>query len=69
MGVLVDIVPNHVGVATPANTLWWWDVLKHGQSSAHAGAFDIDWEFGGGKVRIPVLGSPEDVDKLEVVGR
>ena len=31
-------------------------------------AFDIDWEFGGGKVRLPVLGSADDVEKLEVVG-
>ena len=30
MGVLVDIVPNHVGVATPAANPWWWDVLEHG---------------------------------------
>ena len=31
MGVLVDIVPNHVGVATPAANPWWWDVLEHGR--------------------------------------
>ena len=36
-------------------------------SSAHARAFDIDWEFGGGKVRIPVLGSADDVAELKVV--
>ena len=28
MGVLVDIVPNHVGVATPSANAWWWDVLR-----------------------------------------
>ncbi|MFC8681432.1 malto-oligosyltrehalose synthase [Microbacterium ureisolvens] len=55
-GVLVDIVPNHVGVARPAENPWWWDVLAHGRSSRYATAFDIDWEFGGGKVRLPVLG-------------
>ncbi len=44
-------------------------MLQHGQQSRHAAAFDIDWEFGGGKVRIPVLGSADDVEKLEVVGR
>ena len=43
MGVLVDIVPNHVGVATPAANPWWWDVLKHGRHGEHAAAFDIDW--------------------------
>jgi len=60
-------VPNHMGVDDPAAAPWWWDVLQHGQQSAHATAFDIDWEFGGGKVRIPVLGSAEDVERLEVV--
>ena len=36
MGVLVDIVPNHVGVATPAANAWWWDVLEHGRASRYA---------------------------------
>ena len=38
-------------------------MLQHGQDSAYAAAFDIDWEFGGGKVRIPVLGSADDVGR------
>ncbi|RBY75384.1 malto-oligosyltrehalose synthase [Blastococcus sp. TF02-09] len=67
LGLVLDLVPNHMGVADPAAAPWWWDVLQHGQQSAHASAFDIDWEFGGGKVRIPVLGSADDVEKLEVV--
>ena len=56
LGVLVDIVPNHVGVATPKQSLWWWDLLTHGRQSQYAEAFDVDWDFGGGKVRIPILG-------------
>jgi (1->4)-alpha-D-glucan 1-alpha-D-glucosylmutase len=56
LGVLVDIVPNHMGVATPAHNAWWWDVLQHGRESRYAEAFDIDWDFGGGRLRIPVLG-------------
>ena len=56
LGVLVDIVPNHVGVATPKQSLWWWDLLTHGRQSQYAEAFDVDWDFGGGRVRIPVLG-------------
>ena len=56
LGILVDIVPNHVGVATPKQSVWWWDLLTHGRASRYAGAFDVDWAFGGGKVRIPVLG-------------
>ncbi|MDF9751028.1 malto-oligosyltrehalose synthase [Arthrobacter sp. ES3-54] len=66
MGVLVDIVPNHVGVATPAQNPWWWSLLKEGQQSRYAQAFDVDWDFGGGRVRIPVLGADSDVDALEI---
>ncbi|WP_091217064.1 malto-oligosyltrehalose synthase [Geodermatophilus siccatus] len=67
LGLVLDLVPNHMGVADPAEAPWWWDVLQHGRESAHAAAFDIDWDFGGGRVRIPVLGSADDVEKLEVV--
>jgi len=59
MGVLVDIVPNHVGVATPHLNAWWWDLLKYGQSSPYAVAFDVDWDLGGGRVRIPVVGDDD----------
>jgi (1->4)-alpha-D-glucan 1-alpha-D-glucosylmutase len=67
LGLVLDLVPNHMGVADPAEAPWWWDVLRHGRDSTHAAAFDIDWDFGGGKLRIPVLGSADDVEKLEVV--
>lgn len=66
MGILVDIVPNHVGVATPSATRWWWDVLESGRDSRYAEAFDIDWDFGGGRLRIPVLGDdPEGGSVLD----
>ncbi|MCU1438302.1 MAG: putative sugar synthase [Naasia sp.] len=67
MGVLIDIVPNHVGVATPVHSRWWWDVLTNGRDSRYGDAFDIDWDFGGGKVRLPVLGSAADLPALELV--
>jgi (1->4)-alpha-D-glucan 1-alpha-D-glucosylmutase len=67
LGLVLDLVPNHMGIADPAAAPWWWDVLKHGRDSEHAAAFDVDWDFGGGKVRVPVLGSADDVEKLEVV--
>ena len=67
LGLVLDLVPNHMGIADPAEAPWWWDVLRHGRDSAHAAAFDVDWDFGGGRVRIPVLGSADDVEKLEVV--
>ncbi|MDR6413644.1 malto-oligosyltrehalose synthase [Pseudarthrobacter sulfonivorans] len=66
MGVLVDIVPNHVGVATPAQNPWWWSLLQEGRGSPYAEAFDVDWDLAGGKIRLPMLGSDADLDKLEV---
>jgi (1->4)-alpha-D-glucan 1-alpha-D-glucosylmutase len=66
LGILIDIVPNHMGVATPAANAWWWDVLTNGRASRYAEAFDIDWEFGGGKLRIPVL-ADDSLDDLVVV--
>jgi (1->4)-alpha-D-glucan 1-alpha-D-glucosylmutase len=73
MGVLVDIVPNHMGVATPRHNAWWWDLLRHGQDSPHAPAFDVDWEAGGGRLRVPVVGDDDllpdgRVGNLTVVG-
>ncbi|MBW3569721.1 MAG: malto-oligosyltrehalose synthase [Gemmatimonadetes bacterium] len=59
MGQLLDIVPNHMGVAGGGNQ-WWADVLEHGPSSPYSPYFDIDWtprkpELEG-KVLLPVLG-------------
>jgi (1->4)-alpha-D-glucan 1-alpha-D-glucosylmutase len=60
MGVLVDIVPNHVGIATPSTNAWWWDVLTHGRESRYADAFDIDWDAGDGKILVPVVGDGDE---------
>ena len=58
MGLVLDIVPNHMGIGVPENR-WWWDVLTWGQSSPFAEYFDIDWESAApqlrGKVLVPVL--------------
>ncbi|PPT92216.1 malto-oligosyltrehalose synthase [Xanthomonas theicola] len=58
MGLVLDIVPNHM--AAHAANPWWWDVLKHGRRSRHAGWFDIDWRAPGrdGKLWLPVLDRP-----------
>jgi (1->4)-alpha-D-glucan 1-alpha-D-glucosylmutase len=64
--VLVDIVPNHMGVATGHANAWWWDLLTHGRASRYAEAFDVDWQAGGGRIRIPVLGE-DGLDALRVV--
>jgi (1->4)-alpha-D-glucan 1-alpha-D-glucosylmutase len=43
MGLILDIVPNHMGVMGGDNT-WWLDVLENGQASIYANYFDIDWD-------------------------
>ncbi|MCE4222353.1 malto-oligosyltrehalose synthase [Methylobacterium sp. C25] len=55
--LLVDIVPNHMGVGGADNP-WWLSVLEWGGLSPFAHAFDIDWERLGanGKLVIPFLG-------------
>ena len=69
MGLVVDIVPNHVGVEQPALNPWWWDVLKNGRQSQFADFFDIDWSLDpDGRIVLPVLGSDDDVDALGVDG-
>ncbi|MGV0803301.1 alpha-amylase family glycosyl hydrolase, partial [Mycolicibacterium elephantis] len=60
MGLIVDIVPNHVGVERPEHNAWWWDVLKHGRESAYSSFFDIDWDLADGRIVLPVLGSDDD---------
>ncbi len=59
MGLTLDIVPNHMCIASPLNR-WWWDVLENGPSSPWARFFDIDWRPPkaelAGKVLLPLLG-------------
>ena len=66
MGLIVDIVPNHVGVAVPAQNPWWWSLLREGRGSPYAEAFDVDWDAGGGKVLVPILGSEDDLTVLRL---
>ena len=66
MGLIVDVVPNHVGVDDPGQNPWWWDVLRHGESSAYASFFDIDWDLADSRIVLPVLGSDDDVADLTV---
>ena len=47
--VVIDVVPNHAGVADAGQNPAWWDVLEHGSSSPFAHWFDIDW------ARAPIL--------------
>jgi (1->4)-alpha-D-glucan 1-alpha-D-glucosylmutase len=59
LGLLIDIVPNHMGVFGADNP-WWLDVLENGQASEYAPCFDIDWRPPNpamrGRVLVPLLG-------------
>ncbi|HEV2687314.1 MAG TPA: malto-oligosyltrehalose synthase [Bryobacteraceae bacterium] len=59
MGLIADVVPNHMCISHPSN-LWWWDVLENGPSSPFARFFDIEWHPPKAelvnKVLLPVLG-------------
>ncbi len=59
MGLLADLVPNHMGVLGGDNA-WWLDVLENGQASAWADYFDIAWQSPdpdlAGRVLLPLLG-------------
>jgi (1->4)-alpha-D-glucan 1-alpha-D-glucosylmutase len=58
MGLVLDIVPNHVGIGS--DNPWWLDVLEWGRDSPHADWFDINWDAVRpdlrGRVLLPVLG-------------
>lgn len=58
MGLIVDIVPNHMGIGS--DNRWWMDVLEWGPASVYAGYFDINWNSSRrnlqGKVLLPQLG-------------
>jgi (1->4)-alpha-D-glucan 1-alpha-D-glucosylmutase len=62
LGVVIDIVPNHLGIEHPIENPAWWDVLRLGQDSQYAPWFDIDWSRG--RIVVPVLG---DDPQLEIV--
>ncbi|MEU5830467.1 malto-oligosyltrehalose synthase [Micromonospora tulbaghiae] len=66
LGLVVDIVPNHAGVARPEANPAWWDVLRRGRDSAYARWFDIDWDRG--RLLLPVLADTADaLDDLNLV--
>lgn len=60
LGLLLDMVPNHMGIGQ-ADNAWWLDVLEWGRTSPHAGTFDIDWEPAKRELRhkvlVPTLGA------------
>lgn len=54
MGLVLDVVPNHMGIRDACNT-WWMDVLENGPSSNYARYFDIDWKPAKRELRNKVL--------------
>lgn len=70
LALVLDIVPNHMAVPAPLRlNRPLWDVAREGPDSPYAHWFDIDWETGGGKLLLPVLGEPLDPGELKVDGR
>ncbi|MFG2498039.1 malto-oligosyltrehalose synthase [Streptomyces sp. NPDC048441] len=69
LGLVVDIVPNHMA-ATPRHNHALWEVLREGADSPYARWFDIDWDAGGGQVLLPVLarGLGDELERLRVDG-
>lgn len=71
LGLILDFVPNHMGVHF-ADNAWWLDALEWGPTSPHAAAFDIDWETlphrAKGGVLLPILGTSygEALDRGEI---
>jgi (1->4)-alpha-D-glucan 1-alpha-D-glucosylmutase len=61
MGLVVDIVPNHMAVGGADNRAWL-DVLEWGPASRYANFFDIDWDVPdpalARRVLVPLLGQP-----------
>ncbi|MGW2226337.1 malto-oligosyltrehalose synthase [Streptomyces formicae] len=70
LGLVVDIVPNHMA-AVPRHNHALWEVLREGPASPYARWFDIDWEAHGGRVLLPFLGGRigDELPRLRVDGR
>ncbi len=54
LGLVLDIVPNHMSIAGEGNR-WWWDVLRHGPASRYASWFDVDWDPPESRLRNVIL--------------
>ncbi|MEU0048936.1 malto-oligosyltrehalose synthase [Streptomyces sp. NPDC006309] len=69
LGLVADIVPNHMAMA-PRHNHALWEVLREGTGSPYARWFDIDWQAQGGRMLLPVLGGPvgTELEHLRVDG-
>lgn len=62
--VVLDIVPNHCGIADATQNPFWWSVLAEGRDSAYAHWFDVDWASG--PIVLPVLSEDGDLSALRL---
>jgi len=59
LGVVVDIVPNHMARPTPeSRNKQLWSVLYEGKASPYAHWFDVEWAAQDGKLLMPILSGP-----------
>ena len=57
LGIIVDVVPNHMAVPQPAHlNAPFWSLLRDGRRSPYAGWFDVDWVAEDDRLLMPVLG-------------
>jgi (1->4)-alpha-D-glucan 1-alpha-D-glucosylmutase len=61
--LVVDIVPNHMGVADATQNRAWWELLRLGQDGQFASWFDVDWPVADGRVLVPVLADDFEPDR------
>ncbi|MFI0165475.1 malto-oligosyltrehalose synthase [Streptomyces sp. NPDC017095] len=66
LGLVADIVPNHMALA-PRHNRALWEVLRDGPESPYARWFDIDWEAQDGRLLLPVLGGPVGSQQAHLV--
>jgi (1->4)-alpha-D-glucan 1-alpha-D-glucosylmutase len=71
IGLILDFVPNHMGVHH-ADNAWWLDMLEWGPKSPYAASFDVEWDTlpdrPRGGVLLPILGRPygEALESVEI---
>lgn len=78
MGVVLDIVPNHMAVPTPAwHNAALWSVLCEGRESPYASWFDVEWDSSD-TLLMPLLGDrigavlardEISLDEIDIPGR
>ncbi|MEO9327635.1 malto-oligosyltrehalose synthase [Gordonia aurantiaca] len=72
LGLIIDIVPNHTGIADALANPWFADLLRHGPHSRYASFFDVDFSEdngAGGKIALPVVAADGDLGPLTIDDR